>query len=79
MGNRIISTPIVENETALIAPLRSTKLSALNVKEGTLVNETKLPDDAGEIVSAPTLLGQQIFIATDRGLLALKPVLESVK
>jgi len=71
MGNRIVSSPLVDNGTALVAPLRSTKLSVLDLRDGTLLNETKLPEDAGEIVSAPSHQGQRIYISTDLGLLAL--------
>ncbi len=70
--NRVGSRPIIENENALIGPLRARKLSVFDSNQGLLLNETTLPDDMGEIVSAPFQIGKQIIVSTDLGLVALK-------
>ena len=72
VANRVGSGAIIENENALIGPFRSRVLSVFDSNQGLLLNETTLPEDVGEIVSAPFQNGKQIIVSTDLGLVALK-------
>ena len=71
LDSRVSNPPIIVDDVALVAPLRSSRITVFLASDGRAVNFYQL-DDGIEIVAPPVYSGASLLVATNEGLVALK-------